>query len=428
MEKIILSLKNIYKLLMKNDFPIYSVSVIGEKERKGQTVIRFWQDIFIKEWKSLPCGKMLWRYNDKRNRHTSQLCNRSLGSNLYPKYARELASQISKTTFLNQTDRFVQFLSSRLYNYEVLKRRIHEFIRLCQAEDPYLPEKVAQQIYTVAEMEIADPEYWLFQMGYLLTLLTIYGAAGEAMKDSSLNILFEKELGVETLWEKQNRKETENPDALVLWTVHAGTIQDNPLPHDHFFGREEALYDLQEMIRNQQKCLISGIGGIGKTELLRQLIQRCIQENLVSYLAIIPYQNSLVDSFARTFPNFQKKEPEESFHKILYQFHHQARQGKRLLMAIDDLQGDVEKDPALGQIRDLPCSVVITSRKESLEGFEVYKLTDPSVTTGTLIFRDHYGQPLPPEDRTLLKELLQKEIICHPLTLKMMARAARSRS
>ena len=37
MEKMLLSLKNIYKILVTNDFPIYSESVISEKNRKGQT-------------------------------------------------------------------------------------------------------------------------------------------------------------------------------------------------------------------------------------------------------------------------------------------------------------------------------------------------------------------------------------------------------
>ena len=40
----------------------------------------------------------------------------------------------------------------------------------------------------------------------------------------------------------------------------------------HFFGREEELYDLKEMFFNSGKYLISGIGGIGKTELMRQLL------------------------------------------------------------------------------------------------------------------------------------------------------------
>ena len=47
MEKIILSLKNIYRLLMNDDFPIYSERVIGKKQRKGQTLLRFWQDMMV---------------------------------------------------------------------------------------------------------------------------------------------------------------------------------------------------------------------------------------------------------------------------------------------------------------------------------------------------------------------------------------------
>ncbi len=433
MEKIVLSLKNIYKLLMKNDFPIYSVSVIGEKERKGQTVIRFWQQILIEEFKNLPCGKMIWRYNDKRNRYTSQICNRSMSLSVYEKYVKELANQISESTLLSQIGRFSQFLSARMYNHEILIRRIQEFIRICQMEDLHLDEKIISLIrrcitYNSNSEGIGDIRFGLFQAGYLLTLLTIYAAAGDAMGDSSLNLLQRKEFDVQILWERQNRQGTDNPDELILWTTHAGTTLDNPLPYDHFFGREEAFYDLQEMVLNQQKCLISGIGGIGKTELLRQLIRSCTRENLVNHLAVVPYQNNLMESFAHAFPNFQAKEPEESLHKILYEFIKQAEQGNRLLLAIDDLRGDVENDPALAQIRDLPCCVLITSRKESLEGFSVYKLTNPSVTAGTLIFRDHYGKQLSQQDRVLLKELLQKEIICHPLTLKMMARAARSRN
>lgn len=39
MGKMILSLKNVYMILMTEDFPIYSESVIGRAERKGQTAI-----------------------------------------------------------------------------------------------------------------------------------------------------------------------------------------------------------------------------------------------------------------------------------------------------------------------------------------------------------------------------------------------------
>ena len=93
MEKMTLSLKNIYKLLMNNDFPIYSESVIHARDRKGQTVLRFWQRIVIEEFRSMPYGKMIWRNDGKRNRYTSHLCNRSSELTCYEEYTKEIISQ-----------------------------------------------------------------------------------------------------------------------------------------------------------------------------------------------------------------------------------------------------------------------------------------------------------------------------------------------
>lgn len=53
-EKIILSLKNIYRLLVYNDFPIYSDRVISKKQKKGQTLLRFWQDTMLQDFCALP--------------------------------------------------------------------------------------------------------------------------------------------------------------------------------------------------------------------------------------------------------------------------------------------------------------------------------------------------------------------------------------
>lgn len=430
MEKIILSLKNIYKILMTNDFPIYSESVIGERERKGQTVIRFWQNLLAAEFKSLPSGKMIWRYTEKRNRYTSQLCNRSLPSSVFQKYEKELAAQLSETSLLNQIDRFMQFLSGRLYKHEVLIRRTQELIRLCKTEDPYITDKIVSLLMKSAGdtgKAIRDVRFPLFQAGYLLSVMTLYAAAGDSMGEPAMEVLQQDSFSLHALWEMQRSQRTAISEKTTFWTNHAGTLQDCALPSKSFFGREEAVYDLLESILDRKKCLISGIGGIGKTELLRQLIRRCVEGNLVDTLAIVPYEGSLLASFARAFPGFQNKEPQESFHSICYQFQERAARGERVLLLIDDLHGEVEQDGELARLCDLPCGILITSRLDSLNGFETYHLTDPSITAGTLIFRDHYGQSLPQQDRCLLKELLQKEIICHPLTLKLMARAARSR-
>ena len=109
MEKMILSLKNIYMILMTEDFPIYSECVISRNDRKGLTMLRFWQGQIVEEFRCLPCGRMLWRSDGKRNRYTSYLCNRSAEIKTYSDYARELACQINGSSLYNQTVRFMDF-------------------------------------------------------------------------------------------------------------------------------------------------------------------------------------------------------------------------------------------------------------------------------------------------------------------------------
>lgn len=428
MEKMILSLKNIYKLLMTNDFPIYSESVISEKNRKGQTLVRFWQSQLIEEFRCLPCGKMIWRNDGKRNRYMSNLCNRSTELKIYSRYAKELASQVSDSSLLNQIDRFVKFLSEREYKHDILIRRIQEIVRLWDAEDTHVSGEMVYQINSC----LADSGWLLrygvqgnlFQAGYLLTLLTVYAAAGEAMDDPVLAVLHEECYSIQSMWEAHmGRREQEKNSTLVM-TVHAGMLQDNPLPQNRFFGREEELYDLQELAVTGHKCLISGIGGIGKTELLRQLVRRVTEEHLVDKLAIVPYESGIVESFARAFPGFERSTPEESFGRCIRLLNREAENGSRVLLLIDNMNNSPEQDENLKQLSELNCGVLITTRRAGMETFETYRLPNPSVTTGTLIFRDNYGHPLTQRDRERLSKLLEDEALCHPLTLRLMAKAA----
>ena len=268
MEKMILSLKSVYKILMTNDYPIYSESVIGKKNRKGQTLLRFWQSILADEFRCLPYGKMIWRNDGKRNRYISNLCNRNEELKFYHEYAKEIASQISTTSLLNQIRRFSEFLLDREYKSDILLRRIREVLRLWEEEDSCTTEEIRMQIRAA----LSSPEWVekqgvqgsLFQAGYLLTVMTLYAAAGEAMGDPVMSVMHSDAYTMETLWETQLRQQERSRSAVTFLTAHVGLLQDNPLPQNHFFGREEALFDLLEMSSQGKKCLISGIGGIGK--------------------------------------------------------------------------------------------------------------------------------------------------------------------
>ena len=73
------------------------------------------------------------------------------------------------------------------------------------------------------------------------------------------------------------------------------------------------------------------------------------------------------------------------------------------------------------------CTVIITTRRGAIKGFESYHLGNTTVPTGVLIFRDNYGNPLNREEQAVLTDMLRDEALCHPLTLRLMARAARGK-
>lgn len=126
----------------------------------------------------------------------------------------------------------------------------------------------------------------------LLTVMSLYAAAGTAMGDRTMAVLREDDCSMNALRELRFRKEEKTREGIRFLTAHTGLLQSPILSKDRFFGREAALFDLRDLATSGKKYLISGIGGVGKTELLRQLIRRCVEEQLVDKLAVIPYRTN----------------------------------------------------------------------------------------------------------------------------------------
>ncbi len=429
MDKMILSMKAIYKTLMFNDFPIYSESVIPEKMRKGQTLLRFWQEIILDAFRNGPWGQQIWHSEGKRNRALSNLCNRSKELRIYDSYAEELMGTLDPQLMLEQTERFMKVLSSREYRHDILIRRIQELLRLCQEGDRKISGRVFLHLQEAmnggSQLDRFGPQGRLFHAGYLMTLLSLYAMTGDAMDKPATLVLEDKRYAPGTLWQLRSQQR-ENPSWTVEYlTVRCGSMQDELLPRQRFFGREEELYDLREMAISGRKCLISGMGGLGKTELLRQLLKLCQQERIADLVAVVSYTTSLAQSMIQAFGDNTAGRADEVFRRILTRLRREGESGKRVLLLLDDMSKGSEEDPELLELQNLPCGVMITSRRRSLEGFTTYSLTSPSSNAAALIFRDNYGSPLTAEDRGQLHQMLQDETLHHPLTLNLMARAAR---
>ena len=428
-ERITLSLKSIYRLLMNDDFPVYSDRVIGKRQRKGQTLLRFWKDIIVQEFCVLPYGKTIWRDDGMRSRSFSNLCNRNDELKIYHEYARELGSCISCDTLLHQEELFERFLTGRGYSDAALRYRTEAFLRVLE-DDECVTGAISGQLAGILEVlrgnTDAEPELCAFRAAYLLTVMTRYAAAGTAMGDSTMAVLRSEALGMDALWVLRQQRQKQGSREVRILTAYSALLQDTSLSRNRFFGREAEMFDLQDIATSGKKCLISGIGGIGKTELLRQLGRLCLEEHLVDKLAIIPYRASLAESMGYAFPDLMMLKQDEALHSALYRLTREAQDGT-LLLLIDDVTSDADADAGLLFLGELPCTVIVTSRLPALSGFEPYPLSAPSPDACALIFRDNYGSPLSVAERSELSQLLSRPDFCHPLTLRLMARAAGSK-
>ena len=165
----------------------------------------------------------------------------------------------------------------------------------------------------------------------------------------------------------------------------------------HFFGREEELYDLKEMFFNSGKYLISGIGGIGKTELMRQLVSWMEQEEVKCRIAAVQYEENLAASFSRSFLNLTGESVEERFHESIY--HLSEEHQEKTVLFLDNMNHTEEEDPYLSELKDLPCTIFVTSRQKHLDGFTTFGIKAPQKSALSLIFRDNYNKILSREEK-----------------------------
>ena len=69
MQKDNLTLRNLYNFLMIRDYPIYSTGIIGNEQKKGITLSKFWRDTLLPEFTGGKYGKMIWK-----NTGSNQTC------------------------------------------------------------------------------------------------------------------------------------------------------------------------------------------------------------------------------------------------------------------------------------------------------------------------------------------------------------------
>lgn len=202
------------------------------------------------------------------------------------------------------------------------------------------------------------------------------------------------------------------------------------IPKNHnFIGRERELTELEQSLNHYNKIFVQGMGGIGKSEFVKEYAVR--HKTYYNTILLLTYENSLKELILNErqicFENFfrisdltGKKETDEMY------FHRKLEKIKNLfdektLLILDNF--NAEYDPDLESFLSGRYAVIITTRNHfDYLGLPVCNLKQMEPKTEQLtLFLHNYKKPLTDKETEQILTLLQK-INGHTYAIELIAK------
>ena len=245
-----LTLKNLYRLLTRPDYPQYNYPVFPEAALKGQTLVRFWYRFFQA---ALPAELDLTVFepSEHQNRTLTRLLNRTGSPGMMGKWFGELSNMLDQRQLFRLLQAWMDRLTEWSYQSETLTRRLDAYIAdLINGHDVPGPEletffrRLADGLTAVNSVDTP----MLFRHSAVLCWLTLYALYGSRMTDPALDrlramtdrpfpVLYERYLSV-----RDNR----------LPRVITGgdcVLKSQPLPAQMYFGYRSEIEAAMEALR-----------------------------------------------------------------------------------------------------------------------------------------------------------------------------------
>ncbi len=152
----------------------------------------------------------------------------------------------------------------------------------------------------------------------------------------------------------------------------------NIKPVFYFTGRENELQDLRHRIEDGRKSvLVSGMGGIGKTQICRKLFDEYsdMHENEpFQHIGYIEYSGDIDSSLQRCLKFKKQNNPAQNQEAAWRELEYLAASGK-LLLFVDNVNVSIGEDSNLKRLLDIPGAIVLTSRRRTFsKEFEPYRI------------------------------------------------------
>lgn len=216
------------------------------------------------------------------------------------------------------------------------------------------------------------------------------------------------------------------------------THNANIKPVSYFIGRETELQDLRQRIEEGRKSvLVSGMGGIGKTQICRKLFNEYNIKNgsgknePFSHIGYIEYDGDMNSSLQNCLMFKKQDSPEKNLEAAWQELEHLAADGK-LLLFVDNVSVPIGQDAGLGRLKQIPGAVVLTSRRTSFsKEFEPYRIgfigTKQCIEIYERIRYEDSVKKVSEEEVSDLEYVIEEMAAGHTITIEFLAHLAQTK-
>lgn len=206
----------------------------------------------------------------------------------------------------------------------------------------------------------------------------------------------------------------------------------------YFTGRETELQDLRQRIEEGRKSvLVSGMGGIGKTQICRKLFEEYYirhgkgEDGPFRYIGYIEYSGDMDSSLIKCLRYKEQDSPELNKEAAWKELEDLASEGK-LLLFVDNVDKSAGADAGLKRLSAIPGAIVLTSRRTSLgKEFELLKIdflsTEQCIKIYEKIRYEDSGRKVPEEDVPELEYVIVTLAARHTITIEFLAHLAETK-
>lgn len=419
--KEVLTPKNVYRFLTDNLPGLYPHGVIPVAERKGLTLVKFWAQvldgIIPPEWHASLFG------GTQRSRRLSDMMNRTGVQPLPPKLQQEMNALLSGETLIRLSQQVQDFLRSAHYDADALTRALPDFVCMMMENEECMKPEHEQVFENLQKSRETLPRTFVDMLTLSwLVLLAFYGE--EMCCRELMDFCQAQEHSAQALYLLSSHVTFGRRVPLSMTGRNCELCRQGLSKDEYVMDAASCLPQLTDAIRQGGKIAVTGMGGIGKTEMTRQALALLAKEELFSRMAWVQYENSLASSLRMAFDGLDGVAEENVLATVREKL--EAPYQGRTLLLIDSVDMPPEADEGLREIEHWGCDVLVTTRFPLGEGFRNIAVPLLSEESSRALFVQHdpYLQGMGSAETEALHQVLSR-VAGHPLAIILLAHLAK---